>query len=365
MTRKTLVIFAGGGTGGHVYPGIAVAKALISEFDASIRWIGTEDRMESRAVPKAGFEIDFLKVSFLKGRKGFALVKAFFLLPFAILRALQLLWKFRPRCVIGLGGFVSGPVCIAATLLRIPVFLMEQNARPGITNRLVSKVARHIFGSFEASKQYFPEKKLSILGNPVRDEILALRDKKSTLSSEKQERNILIFGGSQGASTLNNFSATLCSQILDHGIQISIKHGAGRGRAFEAKKTYEEKNLSAEVMDYIEDMAAAYQWADLIICRAGATTIAELTVVGLPAVYVPFPGASDDHQTVNAKALEEKNAGIFISDADFQADPNAFKKIVSILQSQSKLQKMAEASRAFGRPDATFSISKSIWDQTS
>ena len=353
------ILFAGGGTGEHVYPGLALARALEDlRPGATIRWVGTKDRVEARAVPRAGYALDTLEVAWLKGRRGLALARAAASLPGAGVAALRLVRRIRPDVVIGLGGFVSGPVGLAAAAQRIPVVLLEQNARPGVTNRALARVATRVYASFEASKTWFPAGRVVVAGNPVRRELIEAMQGHARRPGPPR---LLVFGGSQGARSINDNAPRIAAAIRDGGLDIEVRHATGRGAEDRVAALYEEAGVSARVDGYIDDMASAYQDADMALCRAGATTIAELTAIGLPALYVPFPHAADDHQTANARAIVEAGGGVMVRD-DEMGGERPSRLLGSLLGMPEVLVRMRAAARALGRPNAASEIASDLVD---
>jgi len=351
-------LFAGGGTGGHVYPGIALARSIEERRpNASIVWIGTADRVEARAVPAAGYRFETLDVAFLKGRRGLDLARACGRLPGALYRAAALVAQIDPCCVIGLGGFVSGPVAAVAATRGIPLFLLEQNATPGMTNRIAARGARRVYATFEASRDHLPKGKVEVLGNPVRPDL-------RTVFERRQPRRpmvprVLVFGGSQGARTLNRAMPTHFGTLKRDGLGFEVWHATGVHEVDAVSAAYREAGVEARVTPYIDDMAAAYAWADLAVCRAGATSIAELTVVGLPAIYVPFPFAADDHQTANALAVVEAGGGVLIPDDEFST-ARVVNVLGPLLRFPETLGRMGQAARVLARPDAADRITDDL-----
>lgn len=352
------VMIAGGGTGGHVYPGVALVDELRAlDAETKFLWIGTRDRIEARAVPAAGIPIEFLKVSFLKGRRGIGLLKSLASLPWSGWQAMKAVRAFRPDALVGLGGFVSGPVVVAAFLQRVPVYLLEQNAIPGRSNRISARFARRVFGTFRECEAYFPAGRTVIAGNPIRREIL---------ECPRVERRpeapirVLVFGGSQGATSLNeSVPALLCRAASEAGVRLEVTHGSGRGRAAGIAERYDAGVVDVKVVEYIDDMASVYARSDFVVCRAGATTISELTAVGLPACYVPFPFAADDHQTANARSVADVGGGLVIPD-ERVADDAAVRELADVLGSEERLRTMAANARRVGRPDAGEVIARTI-----
>lgn len=353
------ILFAGGGTGGHVYPGLALARELeLLRPGATIRWVGTRDRVEARAVPRAGYELDTLDVAWLKGRRGLALARAAASLPGAGIAAMRLVRRIRPSVVIGLGGFVSGPVGLAAAAQRIPVVLLEQNARPGVTNRALAKVATRVYASFEASREWFPSGRVVVAGNPVRRELIEAAGQRTRRPGPPR---LLVFGGSQGARSINDNAPRIAAAIRASGLDIEVRHATGRGAEERVAAAYASVGVDARVDGYIDDMATAYTDADMALCRAGATTIAELTAIGLPALYVPFPHAADDHQTANARAIVEAGGGVMVRDDEMSTERPS-RLLGSLLGMPEVLARMRAAARAMGRPDAGQEIARDLVD---
>lgn len=363
MNAKTTIIMAGGGTGGHVYPGIALARELQKQRNVDIRWVGTRDRVESWAVPHAGFPIEYLDVQFLKGRKGISRFTALARLPKALWDAWKLLRKHKPSAVIGLGGFVSGPICLVAGLLRKKVYLLEQNAHAGWTNRINGLIATRVFATFDASKAYFPAQKVEVLGNPIRPGLVESVQRQQNIAESAPETplRILVVGGSQGSGTLNEKLPKQLLELHHEGLRFSVKHASGKGRENEVKPHYQTAKFPVEIVEYIDDMDTAYADADLLICRAGATTISELTAVGLPALYVPFPFAADDHQTANAQSMVEANAGWMLSDHDL-GEIHGLKVLRTVLSDRKALARVGDNARKLGRPHAGRAIATRILD---
>jgi UDP-N-acetylglucosamine--N-acetylmuramyl-(pentapeptide) pyrophosphoryl-undecaprenol N-acetylglucosamine transferase len=358
----SVVVFAGGGTGGHVYPGLALLSAIREQSEQSeFHWIGTRGRVEERAVPLAGIDLAFLDVAFLKGRRGAALVRAAAGLPRAVAQAGAHLRRWRADAVIGLGGFVSGPVCVAAAALGIPVFILEQNAQPGMTNRAAGKVAKHVYVCFDEAIPHFPAGRATVAGNPVRAELLALAGTQSRAGVSTPPR-VLVFGGSQGARVLNENAAGLFARLKASGVAADVWHISGPGAVEKVRASWDAAGVVARVDSYVDDMGAAYEWADLVVCRAGATSIAELTALGLPALYVPFPLAADDHQTANARAVVQAGGGLMVRDDEFSTG-RAERLLSNALRNPDVLQRMGEQARRLGRPDAASWIARDILEK--
>ncbi len=297
MKNKHIVMMAGG-TGGHVYPALAVAQTLI-KHGYSVSWLGCADRFEAQAIPQAGFELDTLSIGAIRGKGLGRKLRLPWVMARAIWQARRALKIRQPLAVIGMGGFAAAPGGLAARWLNIPLFIHEQNAIAGLTNRLLARFAQQVFSAYP---QAFPATVTTqVIGNPLRQAILDLPAK--TISPADQPLNILVTGGSQGAHQLNH----LVPQAIAHCQQnIRIRHQSGARDVETTRKDYQMRHIDAHVTAFIDDMPQAYRWADLIICRAGALTVAETQAAGLPAIFIPLPYAVDDHQRHNAESLSKK-----------------------------------------------------------
>lgn len=302
MNKRCLVM--AGGTGGHVFPGIAVANEL-KRRGWHIDWLGTAERMEAQVVPAHGFAIHFIPVKGLRG-KGIAVrVKGIFALLKSLFNARTLLKAIQPDVVIGMGGYASGPGGVAAKSLGIPVIIHEQNAVPGVTNKLLARIAKKVMLGFASAKPYFSgaTEKCEVVGNPVRDEILALQPHKKVF----EPMHMLVIGGSLGARPLNEQLPAICQAFPE----LLIRHQCGKGNEESVRNAYGDKQVS--VCEFISDMAEAYNWADFVVCRAGALTVAEIAAAGKAAIFVPLPHAVDDHQTLNARSLADHDAAKLVT----------------------------------------------------
>lgn len=296
---RTLLIMAGG-TGGHVFPALSVADEM-KRRGVEVVWLGTRHGLEARAVPQAGFDIEWINIRGLRGTGIIGLARLPFLLAVAMLQTLGVVLRRRPSAVLGMGGFVSGPGALTAWLLRIPLLIHEANAIAGFTNRWLARIARRAMTGFPGT---LGPRSIHV-GNPVRAGILAVPAPSERLADRGGPLRILIVGGSQGARALNTRMPEL---IPGASAETEILHQAGRGNAADVQRAYRAAGARAEVVEFIDDMAAAYTWADLVICRAGAMTVAEICASGSAAVFVPFPAATGDHQTCNARLLSEREA---------------------------------------------------------
>ncbi|WAK02738.1 undecaprenyldiphospho-muramoylpentapeptide beta-N-acetylglucosaminyltransferase [Methylobacter sp. YRD-M1] len=336
---KRIVIMAGG-TGGHVFPALAVAQSL-AEKGWQVSWLGTRKGLESRVVPENGIEIDWLSVSGVRGKGIMAKLKAVLMLAKACMQALRVLRRRKPDVVLGMGGFVAGPGGLMAKLLGIPLIIHEQNRVPGTTNRLLAKIANRILEAFPDS--FSKEVKAECTGNPLRKQFLSRLDDSGRRSN--QAIHILVVGGSQGAQILNEVVPEAVRQLKD----VKIKHQTGTAMFEQVKSRYEALGVNADVSAFIDDMVSAYQWADMVICRAGAMTVSEVAALGVPAIFIPLPHAIDDHQTANARYLTDAGAGICL----MQKDLNAATLAEQITRMLKQLDAMSKTAKQCARLDAT------------
>jgi len=356
MAQKRPIMVMAGGTGGHVFPALAVACQL-REQGEHIIWMGTRSGIESRLVPEAGFPIEWLKVQGLRG-KGL-LIKA--LAPIKLIQAcwqaLNILRQHKPRAVLGMGGFVAGPGGIMAKLLRIPLVIHEQNAVIGLTNRLLSRIA-------SASYFAFPQaaigiKRSHVVGNPVRKDILAIEHPQTRLKQRQQEAlKLLVIGGSLGARTLNQVVPQALAKIENHQ-DFQVRHQCGANHVDETRQAYEQSQMDVQVSAFFDDMKQAYEWADLVVCRAGALTVAELSAVGIASILVPYPYAVDDHQFVNASFLSETGAALLVRDEDFRADW-LYGQLKDFIQQRERLIDMACKGRAVAMTQAAEQVASGV-----
>ncbi len=347
------VLIAGGGTGGHLFPGIALAEEIVTRHPKNdVVFVGTDRGLEARVVPQNGFVFEAIKSRGLKGMGFFKLLLGLLLLPVSCFSAFGLLRKYRPDVVVGVGGYSSGPVVLMAWLMRIPTAIQEQNALPGLTNRVLGKFVDAIFVSFEAAIRFFPQKRAHTLGNPIRRGLLEnfLRSKVA-----HERFTLLIFGGSLGARGINSRVIEALPHLEDLKNQVHVVHQTGKGDLETVKKGYADQNFAAEVREFIDDMAGAYLGADLVLCRAGATTVAELTVCKKASILVPFPHATDDHQAVNAKALVDAGAALMFREAELTGERLAA-TIRELKADPARLAKMERAAGNLGRPEASREI---------
>lgn len=343
---KRLMVMAGG-TGGHVFPGLAVAHNLMAQ-GWQVRWLGTSDRMEADLVPRHGIEIDFIRISGLRG-KG---LKAQLMAPVRIFnawrqaRAIMKAWK--PDVVLGMGGYVSGPGGLAAWSLGIPVVLHEQNGIAGLTNKWLAKVATKVMQAFPGA---FP--KAEVVGNPVRTDVLALPAPEVRFAGRQGPLHLLVVGGSQGARVLNQIVPLAAERLGD---RVQIWHQTGKGGLESVQQAYGESASRHKIAEFIDDMAEAYSWADVVVCRSGALTVSEIAAAGLPALFVPFQH-KDRQQYWNALPLEKANAAVILEQPQFTAESVA--ELLSEWDRETLLA-MAMRARAASIPDATDRVAREV-----
>lgn len=350
---KVALIMAGG-TGGHVFPALAVAEAL-RERGVKVHWLGTRVGIESRVVPDAGFDISYIKIKGLRGNGILRWVLAPFKIMFATIQAVQICLNIKPSFVLGMGGFVTWPGGVASRLLAKPLVIHEQNAIPGLTNRLLGKIATRVLQAFPNA--FKSNKTVYHTGNPVRKSILNLEKPEKRYASHQAPTRILIVGGSLGAQALNEVVPGAVAMI-DSEQKVEIWHQAGKQKLESTKARYKSENADAncvdlKIVEFIDDIDQAYQWADLVICRAGAMTIAEISNVGIASLLVPYPYAVDDHQTANARYLSDAGAALLIQQKDLSPSRLANELQNLIKQGRQHLLEMANRALQLGRPDAT------------
>lgn len=350
------VIIAGGGTGGHVYPGIAIAHELRRrDARAQVIFIGTARGLETRIVPAEGFPLELIEVKALKRVGWRARLSSLLLLPRTFLAVAGMLRRDQPDLVIGVGGYASGPVVLVAALLGIPTLVAEQNAWPGFTNRVLARFVDAAAVSFAEAQRFFGPR-AKITGNPVRHEFFALEDLRQRRQGEPH--HLLITGGSQGAQAINDAVVGALPLLRGAGCRISVTHQTGRlpdEAAERIQRAYAESGFQAVVKPFLDRMVDEFRDADLVICRAGATTVAELAAAGRPAILVPYPFAADDHQRHNAEAVERGGAGRLILQAELTPERLA-RELVELLGDPERLLMMAKASRRLGHPEAAAAV---------
>lgn len=345
----TIMIMAGG-TGGHVFPALAVAEVL-TQRGVTVTWMGTAKGIETRLVPEAGYHLTEISVQGLRGNGAMGWLTAPFKLVKAVIEAITALKKNQTDLVLGLGGFASGPGCVAAWLLRKPVVIHEQNAIPGLTNTLLAGLAKRVLQGFPSS--FKASKHAEWVGNPVRANIAALAEPTQKLVTE-HDFNLLVLGGSLGAKSLNE-TLPAAIALAGQARSFTVKHQSGQKHLEDCQSYYKHANVQAEVTAFIGDMAAAYEWADVVVCRSGALTIAEISAAGVPSILVPYPYAVDDHQTRNASALLTVGAAVLIDESKLTAQILA-DKIIELTSNNDKLFAMAKAAKTQAKPEAATTI---------
>lgn len=348
MSTNAPVMILAGGTGGHIFPGLAVAAALRAR-GVPVLWLGADGGMETRLVPQHGIEIDTIAISGARGKGIGKLMKLPFTLLGAVRSAGAVLKQRRPRAVVSFGGYAAGPGGLAAKFAGIPLLVHEQNRAAGLTNRVLSKLARIVMTGFPGT---FADER--VVGNPVRDEISALpaRD-----AAPVAPIKLLVLGGSQGARALNEALPKALSRMPADSFV--VRHQCGERMLDEARRAYAEAGLDVEPEAFIADMAAAYQWADVVVCRAGALTLAEVCAAGVPSVLVPFPQAVDDHQTRNAQYLVERDAAVLIPQSDALAEL-LHAQLLVFAADPARLQAMGQAARRLAKPDAAERVADAV-----
>ena len=352
MSSRPILVMAGG-TGGHVYPALAVARAL-QQHSREIVWLGTHRGLESRIIPEAGIDMEWISVKGLRRKGVLALIIAPLQLAWALLQSLSVIIRRRPAAVLGMGGFASGPGGVAAWLTRRPLVIHEQNAAAGMTNRLLARLARVVLQAFPGS--FNSNVSVETVGNPVREDIAAIAHPTERYNSRQGPMRLLVLGGSQGALALNR-AVPAALALLDENARPLVRHQCGERTLQMAKDAYAEHAVDVELLPFIEDMAEVYAWADLVVCRAGALTVAELCAAGLPAIFVPYPAAVDDHQTANAGPMAEAGAAAIIQEADLTPEVLAA-LLRDRLQSRALLGKNAEMARSLACPNALHRITE-------
>lgn len=349
------ILIAGGGTGGHLFPGIALAEELRARGH-EVSFVGTARGIEARAVPEAGWPLELIEVTGLKGRGPLASLKGLARLPLALLQSRAILRRQVPELVVGVGGYASGPMVLAAAMARVPTAILEQNSVPGVTNRILGRVVRLVCGAFPGAARYFPPHKYRLLGNPVR---IKVRAAMATVSSATASTGLLVVGGSQGAHAVNELVAGALEQLAARGLRLPVVHQTGSADKEAYAARYAAAGLDVDVRDFIVDMAAAYRGARLVVARAGASTLAELTTLGVPALLIPFPQAADDHQTANARDLVAAGAARLFVQAETSPDQLA-DAISALYDDQAALAQMGGAALSMARPEAHREIADAL-----
>jgi UDP-N-acetylglucosamine--N-acetylmuramyl-(pentapeptide) pyrophosphoryl-undecaprenol N-acetylglucosamine transferase len=352
------LVVAGGGTGGHLFPGIAVAEEFLARDKKNeALFVGTERGIEARILPRLGFRLAIISATGIRGKSGFSQIKGLAMLLYGYAQARQILKEYRPDRVLGVGGYASGPVVLAAGGMRIRRFIHEQNAIPGFTNKFLARFSEEVFVSLEESEQFFPGEKTLLTGNPIRKEILAAFAQENNdaqhaaRSTQHDPFRLLVFGGSAGAHSINQALVAALPLLSRYRERLVITHQTGENDLAEVREGYERMGFRAEAIPFIDNMAAAYGVTDLIVCRAGATTVAEVTACGKPCIFIPYPYAVDDHQRRNAEALLKKGAGFMLLDRELSGESLA-QLIMDLVDNPERIEEAGRNARNLARLDA-------------
>lgn len=356
MTSQGRLLIAGGGTGGHIFPGIAIAEEW-QKRGGEVLFVGTPRGQESKLVPGNGFKLELIRVGSLKGGSFVSRLKTIFTLPFSLLSAMRVVLKFKPDVVLGIGGYASGPTLVAAKLLCKKTAITDQNSHPGMTNRLLGKIVRRVFVSFEPARSFFPAHKVIYTGNPVRAQIQPTPYQAPTL----QKFRIFIFGGSQGAVAVNENVMAALDQLQSIRSHFEIVHQAGKTDIETVRKFYQERHINARVEPFITDMNTEYSKAHVVICRSGAGTLTELALSGRPSILIPYPFAADDHQTANARVFVDAGAAWMFAQKELSGE-----KLAALLQDlfshPDKLSQCAKQALTLAKPRAAQDIVDGLLD---
>lgn len=344
------VIIAGGGTGGHIFPAISIAEEILDRNSRNeVLFVGTERGLESKIVPEKGYRIEYITSGGIIGKNPFEQIQGIINAFRGVINSIKILKEFKPDVVIGVGGYASGPTVLSASLSLIPTVVCEQNSIPGFTNRILSKFVKRVFITFENSKKYFPEKKTYLTGNPIRK---CFSSGENKTDRENGKINIFVLGGSQGSNKLNRNIPECFSRINES--RISITHQTGEKDFDKVSEAYQKSGIDAKVFKFINNIKEVYEKTDLIICRAGAGTISEITAIGIPAILVPFSFAAHDHQLLNAMYMEKKGAAVIVEENSLTHQSIA--KALNRILKNGRIKEMSENSRSLGKPQAAKDI---------
>jgi UDP-N-acetylglucosamine--N-acetylmuramyl-(pentapeptide) pyrophosphoryl-undecaprenol N-acetylglucosamine transferase len=348
------VLIAGGGTGGHVIPALAIARELKTRYSADILFVGTARGIENRLVPKAGFGLMLVKVGALKNVSLMTRLRTLVDLPLAILHSRKIIRAFDPHVVVGVGGYASGPAMAAAILRGIPTLAFEPNYVPGFANKVVGRWVSAGAVHFEQTRHYF--RNARVVGVPVRAEFFNI----SSLP-ENHPPTLLVFGGSQGARAINQAVTAVVPLLQEYIPGLQVIHQTGERDYNEVQATYTRAGASAEVSAFIDNMPQAFARADLLVCRSGASTVAEITAAGKPAIFIPFPQAADDHQRRNAEAIATAGAAVLVPESELTPEKLA-QAITGLFRDPARLREMSEKAKALGHQDAAGQVAQMIAD---
>ena len=348
------LIIAGGGTGGHLFPGIAVAEEFLARgAENEVLFVGTERGIEARLLPKLGYRLELISASGMKGLGTARKLMSAGRLLYGYAQSRKILKEFRPDLVLGVGGYASAPIVLAARGMGIRRFIHEQNAAPGLTNKVLGRFVDGVFISMEESASFFPKKITQMTGNPIRKEILWGFQER--VRSAGDSFSVLVFGGSAGAQRVNSALLEALPHLAGVKQRLRITHQTGEKDVARVRAGYQGQGVRAQVLSFIDDMSAAYGAADLVICRAGATTIAEITACGKGCIFIPYPYAADDHQRKNAESLVRRGAGRMILEEDLNGERLAA-EIVDLMEHPGEVYQMEQAARGLAQLDAAQAI---------
>lgn len=375
------IIIAGGGTGGHLFPALATARAVMAEApDSAVLFVGTRAGIEARIIPETEFPIRFIKARGLRGTGLLNRIRGTFELPWAVVQSISAIRGFSPHVVLGVGGYASGPTVLAAVLMGVPTAIQEQNSVMGTTNRMLARFVDKVFVSWEDTEPAPRPEKTVLAGNPVREDIFLVGQASCLPKTDRQEAgpteesltspppgnaedegrsNVLIFGGSRGARSINRAMAENVDVLAPLASRLRIVHQTGKDEIESVRESYRKAGVQADVREFIHEMGTAYAWADLVVCRAGASSLAELTAVGKPAIVIPYPYATGDHQSRNADMLAKNDAVRVIKDSEL-ANGALVTQIRELIEHRDVLDRMAEKSRGLGKRDAARTVAREL-----
>jgi UDP-N-acetylglucosamine--N-acetylmuramyl-(pentapeptide) pyrophosphoryl-undecaprenol N-acetylglucosamine transferase len=353
------VLIAGGGTGGHLYPGIALAEEVVTRHHANqVVFVGTTRGLEARIVPREGYPLETIQARGLKGKGLVGMLQGLAALPMSFIESFRILQRHKPDVVVGVGGYSSGPVVLAAALLGIPTAVQEQNALPGLTNKVLGKFVRVIFTAFEGAGVFFPEGKVQLVGNPIRRKLM---DNFLLAHVTQETFSLLVFGGSLGARGINQRMIDALDHLGDLKGHLHIVHQTGKNDLETVRQGYAAKGFEAEVVEFIDDMSSAYARASLVVCRAGATTLAELMVAKKASLLIPFPFATDNHQEVNAREMVASGAALMFRESELTGERLA-SEIRRLKNEPERLRQMEKKAGLLGRPEAAKELADVLVD---
>lgn len=353
-TKPIRLLLSGGGTGGHLFPAVAAAQEFRRQFpDTEVLFIGTRRKVDTRSLAAYGFNSESIVSYGLKGKSPAELFKAVAVLPLSIWQAYRIIRRYRPNLLLAVGGYVTGPVVLAAKLTGIPVVLHEQNSVPGLANRQLGRLADRVCLSLPVQGKYFPPEKLVMTGNPVRQDILAQAQRAA--KSGDEQFVLAVIGGSQGARAVNRLVMTAMTELVKRGVALRVIHQTGEADAAEVRAHYEQLEVKAEVQPFFTDMASLYGQADVLVSRAGATALAEMSVLGKPVILIPYPYAADNHQEKNAQHYVSGGGAILFRQADLDGAKLA-QVVYTLCSDLDRLAEMGAAMRKLGKADAAAKI---------